>query len=483
MPHLSKTLRRISFLLLTSTAACSTATILPGPPEWNRPVSEPTVESATAERQACGFKAGALPAETQGKGYPNGTEIPIDHIVVMMMENRSFDHYFQRLPQNGQPDVEVAPATFYNLDNDGNKVYPARDTSLCFVDTAHGWEETHLQVNGGKMDGFFSTNDQDHDATIMGGSMNMISGTRGLTYYEPQDLPLYYWIATQFSIADHYHAALQGPTWPNRMFMYGATSRGKTGNEFVTGDKNLIFDELTLRQIPWTIYFAGAPGIGVFPDRFIDYDTAQTIVPEMAPLDQFFTDAAAGTLPEVVFVDPGLGHEGVNATDEHPPAMMQIGQQLIAKVVSALIKSPDWAHTALFMTYDEHGGLYDHVVPPPACAPDDFYPQLGVSPAPSPEPGQGFDALGIRVPMLVVSPWAKKNGVAHHTYDHTSILRFIEARFVMPALTNRDANAEAPWDMFDFSKPSNMSPGEPPMPTVDQAKLTNCFAVFGAVGN
>ncbi len=475
-----------SAALATLCVGCSAAATLPGPPDWNRSVTEPTVANATTERASCTFKAGALPAETQGQGYPNGTDIPIDHIVVMMMENRSFDHYFQQLPQNGQTDVEVAPASFHNLDNSGMPVYPTRDTALCFVDTAHGWDEVHLQVNGGKMDGFFSTNDQDHDTSIMGGSMNMISGTRGLTYYEAEDLPLYYWIANNFSIADHYHSALQGPTWPNRMYMYGATSRGKTGNDFVQNDKNLIFDELTERQVPWTIYYNGDPGIGVFPDRFIEFYDNDSPVPEMAPLDQFFTDAAAGKLPSVLFLDPGLGHEGVQSSDEHPPAMMQVGQQLIAKVVSALITSPNWAHTALFMTYDEHGGLYDHVVPPAACPPDEYYPNVDdsePSPIPSPAPGQGFDALGIRVPMLVISPYAKKHAVAHHTYDHTSILRFIEARFVMPALTNRDANAEAPWEMFDFSKADNLSPGQPPMPTIDQAKLNTCISVFGAGGD
>jgi phospholipase C len=137
------------------------------------------------------------------------------------------------------------------------------------------------------------------------------------------------------------------------------------------------------------------------------------------------------------------------------------------------MKSPQWSRSALFLNYDEHGGLYDHVPPPDACPPDD----LAIPNNPG-EPEPVFDAYGIRVPFIVVSPYAKQHHVSHRVYDHTSILRFVEARFVMPALTNRDANAEAPWDMFDFASPAFADPPALTMPTPNQTKLDACKAIF-----
>jgi phospholipase C len=127
----------------------------------------------------------------------------------------------------------------------------------------------------------------------------------------------------------------------------------------------------------------------------------------------------------------------------------------------------------MFITYDEHGGLYDHVVPPAACPPDDIAPIL----APG-DPDAGFDQLGIRVPMMVVSPFAKQHYVAHHVYDHTSIVRFVEARFVMPALSNRDANAEAPWEMFDFEGVPHANPPWLPTPAVDDNTVGLCQQIY-----
>jgi phospholipase C len=173
-----------------------------------------------------------------------------------------------------------------------------------------------------------------------------------------------------------------------------------------------------------------------------------------------------------VFVDPHLGKEAYNQDDEHPPAMMQGGQQFLSKVTKALMQSPQWSKSALFITYDEHGGLWDHVPPPKACAPDSYVPE-----PPEATAGEKFDRYGIRVPLIVVSPYAKKKYVGHHVYDHTSITRFIEAKFTLPAMTARDANAEAPYDLFDFSAP-NMTAALPPDITVDPTALANCKTIF-----
>jgi len=442
------------------------ATGLPGPEEWNRDVTAPTDAEAETKRAACDYKAGSLPAETQGKSQPNGADIPIDHVLVMMMENRSFDHYFQKLPEYGQPDVEVAPKDFSNPGVDGTPVPIFHDTSYCFVDTNHEWEGSHVQVNGGKMDGFVVTSEGNHEVPVHG-SLEMLSGARAMGYYDETDLPFYYWLASEFSIADHYHSSLQGPTFPNRMFLYAASSFGNTFNSIGEAE-NTIVDYLEQRKIDWKIYATGTPGLGVFLTTHLKYSGEH-----LKSIDDYFADAAAGTLPQFAFIDPNIGREGPGSDDEHPPAMAPIGQELVARVVQSLTKSPNWKRSALLLTYDEHGGLYDHVVPPKACPPDDLPIKYQEG-----DPEEAFDELGMRVPMMVISPYAKKHFVSHKVYDHTSIVRFIEARFVMPALSNRDANAEAPWEMFDFANPPHETPPEVTLPVVDAEKLKACEAIF-----
>lgn len=439
---------------------------LPGPPEWNRDVTPPTDEEASTGREACSYTAGALPAETQGESHPSGNEIPVDHIIVMMMENRSFDHYFQKLPEYGQPDVEVAPPDFTNPDVNGDPVAPFHDTQHCFVDTNHEWAGSHQQAGDGAMDGFVRSNDGWHEAPAHG-TLDMLSGKRAMGYYDQTDLPFYYWLASEFSIADHYHASLLGPTFPNRMFLYAATSMGLTYNTLIDPEKTL-FDYLEERKVDWKVYATGTPGFAMFVQKLIAFQELH-----LRSIDDYYADAAAGTLPAVAFIDPAIGREGPAQDDEHPPSVSALGQNLSAKVIDALTKSPNWSRSALFLTYDEHGGLYDHVVPPKACPPDDIAPVLKPG-----DPDANFDQLGIRVPMMVVSPFAKKHFVGHRTYDHTSIVRFIEARHVIPALTNRDANAEAPWEMFDFKNPPHASPPAVTIPVVDQAMVNACVAIY-----
>jgi phospholipase C len=466
-------MRTTWFALLLGLSACDAP--LPGPEEWNRDVTPPSDSEALSMRQSCGYKAGAMPKETHGTSAPEGRKIPIDHIIVIMMENRSFDHYFQKLPENGQPDVAVAPASYTNPDLDGKPAGLSRDTQLCILDPAHGWNAVHNQIAGGAMTGFFKTNDETHEMPLPGGSLELMSGKRALTYYEPSDVPFMYWAANNFAIADHYFCSVPGPTWPNRFYLYAATSRGKTSNEFVMNNRNILFDELNQRKVNWTIYYTSLPGLGVLVDRFFEYYNAEDSLERVKMINQFYADAEAGTLPQVAIVDPGIGREGPGADDEHPPAIMQIGQSFLARVTDAVAKSPNWKSTAIFITYDEHGGFYDHMPPPKACPPDEFQAEL----KPNDVPG-GFDMYGPRVPLIVISPYAKKKFVGHRVYDHTSIVRFIEARFQMPALTNRDANAEAPWELFDFDNPPNeVAPTVPQVSGADAKKLEECHHIFG----
>jgi phospholipase C len=168
-------------------------------------------------------------------------------------------------------------------------------------------------------------------------------------------------------------------------------------------------------------------------------------------IDQFFTDAKAGRLPAFTFLDPDY-----NTTSEETPQDVQVGERFVAKVVEALMHSPAWESTAFFLTYDEHGGYYDHVPPPRAIKPDNI--------APIPVPGQppltpgGYDRYGFRVPAVVVSPWARRHYVSNVVQDHTSITAFLEYKWNLPAMTFRDANAHPMTDYFDFTAPAFAEP-------------------------
>jgi phospholipase C len=442
--------------------------VVPGPPEWNREVTPPSDAEAESTRAACGYRAGALPAETQGASHPDGANIPVDHIVVAMMENRSFDHYFQKLRETTGADVDVAPDDFSNPDPDGQPVTIFHDTLGCFVDTPHGWNAVHEQIGDGAMAGFVTTAEGSHELPA-GGSLEMLSGRRAMGYYLEEDLPLYYWIARNFAIGDRHFSSVAGSTWPNRMYLFAASSFGRKGNDFPEGVENTIFDHLDKRQIPWKFYHAATPTFAIIVDKYFELSG---VPGRFVPIDQFYADAAAGALPPVSFIDPdGTSDPAHRHSDEHPPALADVGQNWLGKAIEALVNGPQWERSALFITYDEHGGLYDHVVPPAACPPDDLPPDD--TPA-----GTAFDHLGVRVPLLVVSPFAKPGYVGHRTYDHTSITRFIEARFVMPALSDRDANAEAPWDMFDFAAAPNLERKPVPVPPIREDKLAACDAIW-----
>jgi phospholipase C len=218
-------------------------------------------------------------------------------------------------------------------------------------------------------------------------------------------------------------------------------------------------------KISWKVYHesGGAP-----PDEALFVQTWLQNTANFVSFTDFLNDAAAGNLPSVSIVDPYTEDGTGDSQDEHPPSDPQLGQAWVSSVVSALMKSPNWGSTALFFSYDENGGFYDSVPPPPACPPDSFAPILGPG-----DPDAGFDRLGFRVPLIVVSPYAKRGYVSHTLSDHTSLMRFIEARFNLPALTARDANADPLFDMFDFSKQDLTVPSLPEA-VVDPTELALC---------
>jgi phospholipase C len=456
----------------------------PTPAAWDAPVTRPDDATATANRAACTYQRGAMPAATLGTSTPVDQDIPIDTVVVFMLENHSFDNYFGQLGKFlNRTDIESPPANASNPsapDADGGvtQVPYVHAPHTCVFDPDHSWSGTHKEWDNGAMDGFVVANDENPADLPTGDDPSLASGDRSMVYYDQTDLPFYYAIAQSFATADHYHAPVLGPTWPNRMYLYAATSFGLTFNTFpdisaypFPDNDASILDELVKRHVDWWIYRESVAAA----EMIYNIGVVNRWGPApLKTLDDFFNDAAAGTLPPMSFIDPNFAQEGSTGDDEHPPGDVQVGQALSAKITKALFASPQWAHTALFITWDEHGGFYDHVAPPSACIPDDTAPILDTGDT---TPGT-FDHEGMRVPLLVISPYAKKGYVGHTTYDHTSITRFIEAKFKIPALTRRDANADPLMDLFDFSAPQNLVPEAIADPVVDPTEQAYCVATY-----
>ena len=475
--------------------SCSKSELAPAPPpdprpstpaEWDRPVERTDEPTAAAARAACRFGRGAMPDETLGREIPTGDAIPIETIVVVMQENRSFDHYFGRFGvYAGRTDVEVPPEGASNPERSG----PASSGTIpwqhaphfCFLDTAHGWNKVHRQIADGRMDGFYETNHDVKGEVLDDPTMALRSGERAMWWYDERELPFYYALAKEFGLGDHYFSSIAGPTWPNRMVLFAGTSFGLTENFFPKLDAYpfpqndaVVLDELEKRHVDWRLYTNGGPP-GAATVVGLELTTRWNKDQTVFTMDDFYRDAAAGTLPPVAFVDPNALKSGdSDGDDEHPPAHLQVGQRFVSQVVRAVFQSPQWSKLALFFTYDEHGGLYDHLPPPKACAPDDKTP---IDEAGNPVEG-AFDRYGVRVPFLVVSPYAKRGHVSHGVYDHASILRFIQAKHRLPALTARDANALVPMDFFDFQSPPHLTPPTLPEPPLDEGELAYCRQTF-----
>jgi len=469
----------------------------PTPPEWDRPVTRPDDTTAANSRAACTYKRGDMPAETLGASEPVDTAIPIDTVVVLMMENHSFDNYFGQLGKFlNRTDIESAPANATNPGVDpGDGGAPAQypythAPHKCTLDTNHEWNGSHYEYADGGMSGFVQQNEGWSAGDLPdGGDPSLASGARAMYYYDQTDIPFYYALAQNFAIGDHYHCSVIGPTWVNRMYFWAGTSFGRTSNEFpdITSytfpdNDATILDELEKRHVDWNIYANSLPSAAMiygvsFLNRWGRNPQHRVTPYPNTPSDgtDFVSAAKAGTLPPMSFLDPDLIHENSDGNDEHPPGDIQTGQKFTSDMLQALMTGPQWPHMAIFITWDEHGGFYDHYAPPPACVPDTTAPILSGSDNSIPA---NFDRLGFRVPLIVVSPYAKKGYVGHATYDHTSITKFIEAKFKIPCLTARDANADAPMDLFDFSAPTQLTPPTLPAATIDPTELTYCETTY-----
>lgn len=480
---------------------------------------------------------------TAAVAFADGNLNNVNHVVIVMQENHSFDNYFGVLP--------YAPGTPYhngngacassdhscvdglicridssgklncansNVDDDGSKVVAFHNPSRCVIpDLDHSWLGTHFEVNflnpNGTLrnplnNGFVRQNDLLEQPD--GGEGSTEDSTIG--YYDQTDLDFYYSIAQQFAISDRQFSSLLGPTFPNRSYLMAATSFGHvSANDSIppiVGYKPIngtIFDLFDKNGVSWADFFQDVPQSGSF--RPVDSHNQ--------PISVFYLEAAGiGALPQVSFVDPNFGALGITSeNDEHPPTDIQRGQYFVSQVVNAVRNGPFWNDTIIFITHDEHGGFYDHAQQPRASqngarTPDGVFPgqceDLSFPPF-SRHPGNGaecsynfvsttdttlkdaealcpdlaknpkgpfpancaaFDQLGVRVPLIAVSPFSKPAYVSHSVGDHTSLLALIERRFLSSGgtpltLSNRDKYANDLEDLFDFDNSPSLNTAVP----------------------
>ena len=284
------------------------------------------------------------------------------------------------------------------------------------VDTDHSWNGEHRSWDNGKNDGFVRVN-----------------GTRVMGYYEASELPYYYALANQFAVADRYFCSAITQTFPNRFFLLTGTAFGHIKNDSPVDENGFpqktILDLLDQYGISWGYYTDGDSYLKLFQPLY------RKDLAKIHKLANYDADLRNGRLPQVVLLET----DWHNAEDEHPPADSGRGEAWESARIASLMTSPYWKSSAYFLVYDENGGFFDHVPPPAACTPEA-----------TPPGGPSFDHYGFRVPFVAVSPYAKHHYVSHVVYDHTSILKFIETKFNLPALTQRDANAQGLDDLFDL---------------------------------
>jgi phospholipase C len=375
--------------------------------------------------------------------FPSPSNMPIDTFVVLMQENRSFDHYF-----GWHPDADGVNAGLTYPDDLGNTHGThalAPDFQGCaFEDPNHSWDGARTEYNGGKLDGFYKASD-----------------FYALGYYEKADLPFIPALADNFTLYDRYFCSLLGPTWPNRLYQHSGTSGGNKSNAsaadviaaLATGGLyqwQTIWDLMLAKGLRVTYYFSDLPFIGVFGNRYLQI---------IKPVAEFYADAAAGNLPHLAFVDPmfldGGGGDGL-AGDEHPHADIRIGQAFMSDIVNAFVHSPQFRRGAMFVNYDEWGGFFDHVSP--VLVPDDRQ---------SANLDDNFGITGFRVPGVAISPYARRGHVSHMTVTHESILKLLSYRFGLGYLTRRHRYASNIGRSFDWEHPNFDPPSLPqPLPPV-----------------
>ena len=385
---------------------------------WERPLTRRGFVATAAAAAGTLAGAGALGALTRAASaapaaLPSPARSGIDHVVVVMMENRSFDHFTGWL---AGADGKQAGLTYLDAKGTPHQTFPlAPDFQGCgYLDPDHSYEGARVEWNNGACDGWL----------LPTGDVYPIG------YYRRQDLPFFGTAAPAWTMCDRYFAAILGPTFPNRIYLHsGVTDR--LDDSFTRVDLPTIWDRLAEKSIPARYYCGNVSFLLLWNEKYASITKTQS---------QFFADCKAGKLPAVSFVEPNLTFvdEGPASgiwNDDHPHADVRAGEYFLSTVYNAVTRGPLWPRTLLVVTFDEWGGFFDHVPPPVAPDVDPRYQQRG-----------------FRVPTLLVSPYARRGYVSHEVYDHTSILSLIEWRWGLKPLSVRDAAATNIATALDFSR-------------------------------
>ena len=426
----------------------------------------------------------------------------IQHIIVLMLENRSFDNllgwlyddeapapgqHFEglhrdlwnplnSLDDNGIPVIEMVRAKKNGAPIKGTKYikadpHPPPDFVLPHPDPGEGFRDTNHQL----FQYYLVPNDyppepthmgfvNNYVNTIMNGTYRIFGGSIGdprdiMTCYTPDQVRVLSTLAKQFAVCDHWHCSIPSQTLPNRAFIHAATSCGQVNNKpHPECDARTIYNQIEQairggrNDLSWRVYastpkqYSSDAGPGSLTESGVDFSLTRLMMTQLhdaslthhfQSIDQFYEDAAGGKLPSYAFLEPQFHGPGQN--DQHPPADVRPGEQLIADVYNAVVKSPQWNETLLVITYDEHGGCYDHVAPPGRAAHPD-----GKHGAPG-QCGFRFNRFGVRVPTVLISPWIEAGTIARPSgwtpFDHTSVIATVCNRFGLGPLTERDKHA------------------------------------------
>jgi phospholipase C len=380
--------------------------------------------------------------------------------------------------------------------------------SICTEEMSPFWDEAHVDWNDNfaypssineLLNGFVEAAGNDARQYTVA-PVNDIDGYRGMGYFEDTDLNYYYFMASNFATSDRWFSPVMSRTQPNRMYLLAATSQGYAypiGSDSADQTQlsaTTIFEELQDAGITWKIYvnaddtncatmtgdqqseclLEGYSYLNQFTYEETVLDSAgqsPDLLQNIVPITQFTTDAQNGTLPQVALIEPA----STQGLDEHPsdndsyPENIQQGAAYAAGLVNTLMTSASWKDSAMIFTFDEFGGFYDHVPPQTAAVPDQYAYPIDLQPTDACDGANqssgicSFGMTGYRVPLIVISPFAKKNYVSHTVYDTTAVLTLIEKRFGVPALTNRDkAQADMSADFFDFATAPWANPPTPP---------------------
>jgi phospholipase C len=361
------------------------------------------------------------------------------------MENRSFDHMLGSLSlDEGRTDVDGLLAGMSNPHPDGGDVPIRRIVEPCtLIDPPHGWTSSHTALGSGANEGFVRAFVESRGAT---------GHEEVMAYQTRAELPIHYAFADHYGIANRWFSSVCGPTWPNRLYFHGAQSQGMRSNDFPEGGDlytmPTIWDQAEAAGIRWAYYYTDLPAIALF-GRFQQ---------NVFPIEDFYRHAAAGTLPAIVMVEPGMA-----SNDDHPPHHPILGQMFAASIHNALATSSQWNRSLFVLAYDEAGGFHDHV--PPGLAPDDYA-------------SEGFDQLGFRVPAFAIGPWVKPGYASNVQYDHSSGLAHLHNWLGLESLTARDAAANDLTDFLDLDRMARnepFAPAELPVFEVDEeAILEQC---------